>query len=191
MKNDPLFYCYSTLIRFWFMQIRGFVTSQSSDVKSQKIKYLCKYSGLKFCRVDVLQELLQCGYYVTRATYSSPDLYLLKTKNLSLHSLTDFLVLCNVHIRLHPLNDQQEQITPLEGGKRWFYPLNGESPKYIVLPWKPHSGYTMELCDECNNCTKFQFYTKNVLRDIFLLYITLCPHCDVTSPRICKNQTIE
>ena len=92
MKNGPLFYCYSSLIRFWFMQIRGFVTSQSSHVKSQKIEYLCKYSGSKFCRVDVLQELLQCGYYVIRATYSSPDLYFLKTKNFLLQSLTDFLV---------------------------------------------------------------------------------------------------
>ena len=36
----------------------------------------------------------------------------------------------------------------------------------IVLPWKCHREYIMELCDECNNCTKFQFYTENVFRDI-------------------------
>ena len=27
------------------------------------------------------------------------------------------VVLCNFHIRSQPLNEQQEQITPLEGGK--------------------------------------------------------------------------
>lgn len=36
----------------------------------------------------------------------------------------------------------------------------------IVLPWKCHRGYIMELCDEFNKCTKFQFYTENVFRDI-------------------------
>ena len=35
------------------------------------------------------------------------------------------LVLCNVHIRSQPLNEQQEQITLLEGGKLGFYLLNG------------------------------------------------------------------
>ena len=24
----------------------------------------------------------------------------------------------------------------------------------------------MELCDECNNCTKFELYTEKVVRDI-------------------------
>ena len=163
------------------------MTSQSSDVKSQKIEYLCNYFWVEFLQ----------GWYAARTTTEwllrHQTSTFLKMKNLLLQSLTDFLVLCNVYIRSHPLNDQQEQITLLEGGKRWFYPLNGEGPKYIVLPWKRHSGYTMELCDECNNCTKFQFYTENVLRDIqfFLFYITLCPHCDVTSPRIHINQTIE
>ena len=36
----------------------------------------------------------------------------------------------------------------------------------IVLPWKCHSGHIMALCDKRNNCTKFQFYTKKVFRDI-------------------------
>ena len=36
----------------------------------------------------------------------------------------------------------------------------------IVLPWKCHGGYIMELCNECNNCIKFQFYAENVFRDI-------------------------
>ena len=32
----------------------------------------------------------------------------------------------------------------------------------------------MELCDECNNCKKFQFYKENLLRDIQFF-------CDFTS----------
>ena len=73
------------------------------------------------------------------------------------------LVLCNVHICSHPLNEQQGQITLLEGGKLSFYLLNGEGLEPIVLPWKCHSEHMMELCDECNNCTKFQFFTEKVL----------------------------
>ena len=34
-----------------------------------------------------------------------------------------------------------------------------------MLPWKCHSGHIMELCDESNNCTKFQLYTVKVVRD--------------------------
>ena len=29
-----------------------------------------------------------------------------------------------------------------------------------MLPWKCHSGRIIELCDECNNLTKFQFCTE-------------------------------
>ena len=76
------------------------------------------------------------------------------------------LVLCNVHIRSQPLNEQLEQITLLEGRKLRFYLLNGEGLEPIVLPWKCHSGHIMELCDECKNSTKFQFYTEKVFRDI-------------------------
>jgi len=56
-------------------------------------------------------------------------------------SLTDFLmpVLCHFHIHSHPLNEQQ--ITLFEGGKLWFYLLNGEGLEPIVLPWKSHSGH--------------------------------------------------
>ena len=64
------------------------------------------------------------------------------------------------------MNEQQEQITLLEGGKLLFSPLNGEGLEPIVLPWKYHSGHIMELCDECNNCSEFQFYTGKVVRDI-------------------------
>ena len=85
-----------------------------------------------------------------------------------LQSLTDFLVLvlCNVHIRSHPLNEQQEQIILLEKGKLSFSTLNGESLEPILLPWKCHKGHFMKLYEECNNCTEFQFYTENVMRDI-------------------------
>ena len=86
-----------------------------------------------------------------------------------LQSITHFLllVLCNVRIRSHPLNGQQEQIsTLLEGGKLWFSPLIGEGLEPIVLPWKCHRGHIMELFDECNNCAMFQLYTEKVLREI-------------------------
>ena len=133
--------------------------------KNNKIWNICantKSTGLKFCRVDVLQELhiFDNRYDVTIATYSLTDLYLPK--------ITDFLVLvlCNVHISTHPLNKQQEQITLLEGEKRWFYLLNGEGLEPIMLPWKCHSRNIMKLCAYYNNCTKFQFYTEKVLRDI-------------------------
>jgi len=90
---------------------------------------------------------------------------------LLLQSLMDFLVLvlCNVHICSHPQNEQQE-ITLVEGGKLLFYPLNVEGLEPIVLLWKCHSGHIIELCDECiNNCTKFQFDTETVFRDNPLL----------------------
>ena len=35
-----------------------------------------------------------------------------------------------------------------------------------MLPWKCHSGRVMELCDNCNNFTKFQSYTEKVVGDI-------------------------
>ena len=72
---------------------------------------------------------------------------------LLLQSVTDFLVLllCNVHkiiIHSHPLNEH-----------------------WMERAWSPlccHRNVTvaniMELCDEYNNCRKFQFYTE-VFRD--------------------------
>ena len=53
-------------------------------------------------------------------------------------------------------------------GKSDFTPLDGEGLEPIVLPWKCYSGHIMELCDECNKCTKFQFYTEK-FSEIFLL----------------------
>ena len=35
-----------------------------------------------------------------------------------------------------------------------------------MLPWKYRSGRIMELCDECNNSSKFQLYTEKAFRDI-------------------------
>ena len=35
-----------------------------------------------------------------------------------------------------------------------------------MLSCKCNGAHIMELCDECNNCTKFQFYTEKVVRDI-------------------------
>ena len=126
----------------------------------------------KFCRVDVLQELhivivvMMSSWQHT--PYQISTFLKWKMCYLLLQSLTHFLllVLCNIHIRLHPLNEQQDQITLLAGGKLWFSSLNEEGLEPIVLPWKYHSGHIMELYDKCNNCTKFQLYTEKVVRDI-------------------------
>ena len=132
-----------------------------NDVREQNMEYLC--ANTKSTGLMSSKNYPHCdsGYDVTRATYSFPDLYLPKMKNalnLLLVSLMDFLLLvrCNARISSHPLNEHQEQLTLLEGGKLWFYPLKGESLELIVLPWKCHRGHIVELCDECNNCTKFQ-----------------------------------
>ena len=46
----------------------------------------------------------------------------------------------------------------------------------------------MKLSDECNHCTKFQFYTENVFRENQLFVILPhCLHCDVTIDLICIN----
>ena len=41
-----------------------------------------------------------------------------------------------------------------------------------MLPWKCHSGHIMELGDECNNCTKFQFCGEKVFRDTLFFVIS-------------------
>ena len=111
---------------------------------------------------------------------------------LLLQSVTDLLVLvlCNVHISSHPLNKQQEQITLPEGEKLWFYLLNGEGLEPIMLPWKCHGGNIMKLCGECNNHRKFQFYTKQIFRDI-PIFCDFTSFCVVTSHLICINQNLE
>ena len=120
------------------------------------------------------------GYDVTIGTYSLPHLYRPQMKNafLMLQSLTHFLllVLCDVRIRSHPLNEQQDQITLLDWGKLWFSSLNGECLESIVLPWKCYSGHIMELCDECNNCTKFQLFTCGKICERYSIFTPLCAH---------------
>ena len=76
------------------------------------------------------------------------------------------LMLCNVHIRSHPLNEHQEQITLIGKG-------NSDFTLWMERAWSPLCcygnvtvGHIMELCNEYKNCTKFQFYTENVFRDI-------------------------
>ena len=98
--------------------------------------------------------------------------------SLLLQSLTDLLVLCSVHIRSQPLNDHQEQITLIgEGNSDFTLGMEGA--------WSPFCchgnvivGYFRELSDEYNNCTKFQFYTEKVLRDIplFCDFTSFCVH---------------
>ena len=86
------------------------------------------------------------------------------------------LGVCNVHVHSYPLNEQQEQIKLLEGGKLLFSPLNGEGLEPIVFRWKCHGGHIMELRDESNNRTKFKCYAEKVVREIqfFCDFTSLC-----------------
>ena len=124
----------------------------------------CKLENMEYlCKYKVYRvEILQ-SWSAARTTYCNSESTFLKWKMpyLLLRSLTDFLVLVLVlHICSHSLTEQQEQVTLLEGGKLWVYSLNGEGLE---------SGEIF----------------------IFLwFYITLCPHCVVTSHLICINQNL-
>ena len=63
-----------------------------------------------------------------------------------------------------------------------------------MLPWKCHGGNIMKRCGDCNNCTKFQFYTEKVFGDIpsFVMLHYFCVHnVTSTSHLICINQNLE
>ena len=62
----------------------------------------------------------------------------------------------------------------------------------IVLPWKCHREYIMELCDECNNCTKVQVYTENVFRDLLFFVIDFKSFCvrNLTSSNLHISKSI-
>ena len=95
------------------------------------------------------------------------------------------------YIYSHPLNELQEQITVLERGKFWFYPLNGEGLEPMLLPWKCYSGHSMERCDESNNCKTFFSSIRKNSSDIlhFLwFYIILRPHWHHKSPTLYKSK---
>ena len=74
------------------------------------------------------------------------------------------LVLCKVHIRSQALNEDPEQIALIGEG-------NSEFILWMERAWNPLccgnvTVDDMELCDEYNNCKKFQFYAEKVFRDI-------------------------
>ena len=168
-------YPWISIFGFNFVKKSTSYTWTFTIINLQSWKF-CK-AGLKFCKVDVLQKLhivilvMMSPQQHTRFQTSTFPKW--KMPHLLLKSLTDFLVLLlwNVHIHSHPLNEQQEQITILEGGKLWFYPLNREGLEPILLPWKCYSGQNTELCDESNKCAKFQFHTQKVFRDIAFFVI--------------------
>ena len=79
---------------------------------------------------------------------------------------------------MHPVSNSKKSTNYLFNSeanygrpKKVFSSLIGEGLEPIVLPWKCHSGHIMELCDEYNNCTKFQLYTEEVARDIKFVVI--------------------
>jgi len=118
------------------------------------------------------------GYDLTIATYSLPDLYLPKMKNVLFvapwsNRLSWGCAVSCAYICSHPLMEQQEQMTLLEGWRLWFYFLNGEKASSPLCHHGNVKVDILELCDECNDCTKFHFFTEKVLRDIpyFAIYI--------------------
>ena len=144
---------------------RGLVMSQDclKMTHNDKVWNTCtntQSTVLKFYNADVLRELhIVIVVMMSPQQHLLPDLYLPKIKKNTLLFLqrTSFLVLmlCDVHIRSHLLNEHKEQITLyLKVGNSDFTTV--QEP--IVFPWKCHKGHAMELCDEYNNCTKFQFF---------------------------------
>ena len=113
------------------------------------------------------------GYDVNIATL--PVLYLPKMKNALFVApeSTDFLVLVlgHVHICTHPLNELQERNNTSWWRGTLTMPFDGKCLEPIMLIWKFHKGNAMEFCDGYNNCTKFQFYTLKIFRDIPFLVI--------------------
>ena len=77
------------------------------------------------------------------------------------------LLLCNVHISSHPLNKQQEQIQKhFWTEKTLILSFEWRGPGAHCVAMEMSRGNIMKLCGECNNCTKFQFYTEKVFRDL-------------------------
>ena len=128
------------------------------------MEYPCKYW---VHRVEILQgwsttrtTQYECGYNATIAKYSLADLYLPKMENALFVPPECNGLSCACAVWCPYLLTPAEWTTLLERGKLWVYLWNEEGLEPIVLPWKCHSGHIMELCDNCNNCTKFQFYAE-------------------------------
>ena len=127
--------------RFWLMQLRWLVTSWQ-----QNMECLCKY---RVYRVEILQgwcaawtTYCDSGCDSTIATSSLPDLYLPKIKD-ALFVAPEFNGLSwgcadsNVHIRSHPLNEQQEQINNTSWkGKTLILPFKWRGPGAYCVPLK-------------------------------------------------------
>ena len=105
------------------MQIKWIVTSKCGRKWCKITKY-----GIS---VQIMSLQGWCENY-TFTRYQTSAFLELKLPYLLLQSLTEFLVLvlCNVHIRSHAVNEKQEQITLLEGGKLLF-------PLWMERAWSP------------------------------------------------------
>ena len=133
-------------------------------VKSQKMEHLCK------CWCAIRTTYCDRSFDVTIATYLLPDLYIPKMKNALFvgpgsNSLScAYAVLCPYLLIPTEWTSRGNNISWRR--KLWFYRMDGEGLESIVLPWKCHSGHIMDLCDEYNNCTKFQLCTEKVFREM-------------------------
>ena len=168
--------------RFWFMQIWGLVTSQRGHwwkitIYGISVQILSlqgwNYVGLIYCKNYTLLKWLchHSNILVTRPLSSQNEKCLI----LLLQSLTDFhlLILCNVQIR--------SQITVLEGGKFWFYPLDGGGLEPVEM-----SQCTYHLNFVTSTTTVQSFSSKQ--KKASEISIILFPSCDVTSPLIWTRQ---
>ena len=123
------------------------------------------------------------GCDVTIATHLCPDLYFPKWKMPYFVAPESNRLSCACAVWCPCL------LTPIERTTRanntfWrretlILPFEWRGPRaHFVANWKCHSGHMIELSDECNNCTKFQFYKEKVFRDIHFLwfYIIVTSH---------------
>ena len=120
------------------------------------------------------------GYGVTIVRYSLPDLYLPKMKT-ALFVAPEFnklcvFGLCNVHIRSHPLSEQQEQMTLSWRRKTLIFPFKWccHGNVTVDMPWN----FVMSVI------TVLSFSSiQEKMWEILTFFVILhqCPHCEITS----------
>ena len=142
-----------------------------NGVKYQNMQYL--YKNWVY-RVENLHDwsatrTTHCGscYDVTTETYSLFDLYLPKMTDASFVA-PKFNGLPFISAVWFSYLPTPNEWTTRANNTSWrrktlFSLLNEEGLELIVLPRKCH---IMELCDNCNNFTRFQFHADKVFRNI-------------------------
>jgi len=140
------------------------------------MQYLYKYW---VCRVEILQDwsatrTIHCGscYDVTIATYSLADLYLPAMEN-ALFVTPEFNGLSFVRAVWWPYLPTPTEWATRANNTSWRrktlilpFEWRGPGTHCVATNWlKCYNGHIMELCDNCNNRTKFQFHAEKVFRN--------------------------